>query len=329
MNRAAEGVTRGVTMRSDGPLKLALNSKPGRKCSPLSSLKYRLTERQVEMLAALARHRALTRDQLTGLFFGSKRRCQAALSQLKQLGLIRHVIYLPQPLAGAGPRAYLLTAAGADVAAHVTGTNRKVLGLRAARTGRSFLHINHTLAINDFYVGLRVAIRQIHGGLRWVDEDGLRSYYSRNGKPTLTPDGAAEIRVGQKSVRAFIEIDRGTERRLWLQAKFQRYLRHLAGRVGADRMHILFVVPDAAREATVRKVAASAFRWAQRPAPGVWTTANALLASHGPLGPVWARVLGTGERLSLLDIGYADAAWQLAVATKEESLEQEEVSHAE
>jgi hypothetical protein len=280
------------------------------------------------MLAALARHRALTRDQLTGLFFGSKRRCQAALSQLKQRGLIRHVIYLPQPLAGAGPRAYLLTAAGADVAAQVTGIDRKVLGLRAARTGRSFLHINHTLAINEFYVGLHVAIRQIHGRLSWVDEDGLRSYYSRNGKTTLTPDGAAEIRIEQKNLRAFIEIDRGTERRLWLQAKFQRYLRHLAGRVGADRMHILFIVPDAAREATVRQVALSAFRWAPRPAPGVWTTTNVLLAANGPLGPVWKRVLGTSERLPLVDIRYAAAA-RLAVTMEEQALEDEEVRQAE
>jgi hypothetical protein len=316
-------------MGSDGRRKLAPNSQRARKCSPLFSLKYRLTERQLEMLAALARHRALTRDQLTGLFFGSKRRCQAALSQLKRLGLIRYVTYLPQPLAGSGPRAYLLTAAGADVAAQVTGINRKVLGLRTARTGRSFLHINHTLAINDFYVGLHVAIRQIHGGMGWVDEDGVRSYYSRNGKPTLTPDGAAEIRVEQKNVRAFIEIDRGTERRLWLQAKFLRYLRHLAGRIGADRFHILFVVPDAAREATVREVAASAFRWAPRPAPGIWTTTNPLLAAHGPLGPVWAQVLGTGERRPLLGIGYENAARRLAVATEGQAPEEEEVRRAE
>jgi hypothetical protein len=322
-------VTRGVTMGSDGRLKLAPNSKRARKCSPLFSLKYRLTERQVEMLAALARHRALTRDQLTIVFFGSKRRCQAALSQLKELGLIRHVIYLPQPLAGAGPRAYLLTAEGAGVAAQVTGINRKVLGLRTARTGRSFLHINHTLAINDFYVGLHAAIRKIHGGLGWVGEDEVRTYYSRNGKPTLTPDGAAEIKVDQRNVRAFIEIDRGTERRLWLQAKFQRYLRHLAGRVGADQMHILFVVPDAAREATVSRVAASAFRWADRPVPGVWTTTTALLAAHGPLGPVWAPGLGTGERRPLLHLGHEDVAQRLAVPTDELALEEEEVRLAE
>ncbi len=79
-----------------------MHSTRARKCSPLFSLPYRLTQRHVQMLSALARHRALTRDQLTSLFFGSKRRCQAALSQLKQQGLIRYVIYLPQPLAGAG-----------------------------------------------------------------------------------------------------------------------------------------------------------------------------------------------------------------------------------
>ncbi len=295
-------------MRSDGRRKLAVHSKAARKCPPLFSLQYRLTERQVQMLAALARHRALTRDQLTSLFFGSKRRCQAALSQLKQLELIRHVIYLPQPLAGAGPRAYLLTGKGADVAAPVTGVNRKVLGLRTARTGHSFLHINHTLAINDFYVGLHAAVRKVHGQMGWVDEDQARTYYTRNGKTTLTPDGAAEIRLDQRNVRAFIEIDRGTERRLWLQAKFQRYLRHLAGRVGADRLHILFVVPGEGREAIVHKVAASAFRWAERPAPVVWTTTNARLAAHGPLGPVWARVPGTGERLPLLDLDRTAAA---------------------
>jgi protein involved in plasmid replication-relaxation len=317
-------------MRSDGRLKQPPHSKPARKCSPFFSLKYRLTQRQVEMLAALARHRALTRDQLTLLFFGSKRRCQMALSQLRQLRLVRHVIYLPQPLAGSGPRAYVLTAAGAGVAAQVTGINRKVLGLRAARTGRSFLHINHTLAINDFYVGLQVAMRKFDGRLNWVEEDEVRTYYSRSGKPTLTPDGAATIQLAGKEVRAFIEIDLGTERRLWLQAKFQRYFRHLAGRRGADAMHILFIVPDAAREATVRHVAASAFRWAPRPAPGVWITTNALLAAHGPLGPVWERVLGGGERLPLIDLGRErDLARQLAMARDELTLDEEEVGQSE
>jgi len=114
-------------MGSDDRLKQPLNLKQARKCSSLSSLKYRLTQRHIQMLAALAQQRALTRDQLTTLFFGSKRRCQAALAYLKQLGLIRQVIYLPQPLAGSGPRAYILTAEGAKVAAQVTGINRKVL----------------------------------------------------------------------------------------------------------------------------------------------------------------------------------------------------------
>jgi hypothetical protein len=289
-------------MQSDGRLKRAPNLKTARKCSPLFPLKHRLTERHVQMLAALAQQRALTRDHLTVLFFGSKRRCQAALAHLKQLGLIRHVIYLPQPLAGAAPRAYILTAEGARVAAQITGINRKVLGLRAARTGRSFLHINHTLAINDFYVQLLTTTRAAGGRLIWMGQDQALTAYLRNGKPTLTPDGAAEVRLGDRRVRAYIEIDRGTERRLWLQAKFQRYLMHQGGRVGADQLHILFVVPGAARETAVQKVAASALRTAFPPAPRVWTTTNALIATHGPLGPVWATVPGNGQRVLLLDL---------------------------
>jgi hypothetical protein len=143
------------------------------------------------MLAALAQQRALTRDQLTVLFFGSKRRCQAALAHLKQVELIRHVVYLPQPLAGAAPRAYILTGEGARVAAQVTGINRKILGLRAARTGRSFLHINHTLAINDFYIQLLTATRAASGQLIWLSQDEALTAYTKNGKPTLTPDGQA------------------------------------------------------------------------------------------------------------------------------------------
>ena len=289
-------------MRSDDRLKQPLNVKPARKCSPLSPLKHRLTKRHVQMLAALAQQRALTRDHLTALLFGSRRRCQAALAHLKQLGLIRHVIYLPQPLAGSGPRAYILTAVGARVVAQVTGINRKVLSLRAARTGRSFLHINHTLAINDFYVQLLTATGAASGQLIWLSQDEALTAYTRNGKPTLTPDGQAEVRLGERRIRAYVEIDRGTERRLWLEAKFDRYLRHQAGRVGADQLHILFIVPDAAREKTFRKVAASRLRWADRPTPGFWATTTALLAAHGPLGPVWARLPGTGQRVPLLDL---------------------------
>ncbi len=297
-----QGVTRGVSMQSDGRLKRAPNLKTARKCSPLFPLKHHLTQRHVQMLAALAQQRALTRDQLTVLFFGSKRRCQAALAHLKLLGLIRYVIYLPQPLAGSGPRAYILTAEGARVAAQLTRINRKVLSLRVARTGRSFLHINHTLAINDFYVQLVTATKAAGGRLLWVGQDEALSYYKKNGKPTLTPDGAAEVRLGERTVRAHVEIDRGTERRPWLEAKVQRYLKYQAGRAGADQFHILFVVPGAAREAAVQKAAASAIRWAYRPAPQVWTTTNALITAHGPLGRVWARVPGIGERVLLADL---------------------------
>jgi protein involved in plasmid replication-relaxation len=270
-------------MASDDQPKQPLNVRRARKCSPLFPLKHRLTQRHVQMLATLAQQRALTRDQLTALFFGSKRRCQAALALLKRLGLIRHVIYLPQPLAGSGPRAYILTAEGARIAAQVTGINRKVLGLRVARTGRSFLHINHTLAINDFYVQLLSTTKAAGGQLGWLSQDEAPTAYTKNGKPTLTPDGAAEVTVGERTVRAYIEIDRGTEQRHWLKAKVRRYLKHQGGRHGADELYILFIVPGPGREAAVQAASAAALRWAYRPAPQVWTTTNAFVTANGPL----------------------------------------------
>ena len=82
-----QSVTQGVSMGSDDQLKRALKLKTARKCSPLFPLKkHRLTERHVQMLAALAQQRALTRDQLRALFFGSTRRCQVALAHMKTTG---------------------------------------------------------------------------------------------------------------------------------------------------------------------------------------------------------------------------------------------------
>ncbi len=256
------------------------------------------------MLSILARQRALTRDQFTGLFFGSRRRCQAALAHMKRLDLIRHVAFLPHPLSGSAPRAYLLTARGADAAAQLTGIPRKILRLRAARTGRSGLHIEHTLAMNEFYVKLLEATRAAGGELAWLGEDAVRVYYAKqpSGKPTLTPDGAGEVTLGDRRVRAFFEIDRGTERRLWLQAKFQRYMRHLAGRLGADDLHVLVVVPDGAREVLIHRVGTYVLRWAERPAPGIWTTTEPLLRELGPLGAAWLRVPQGTTRTPLAEI---------------------------
>ena len=123
---------------------------------------------------------------------------------MKQLGLIRHAIYLPQPLAGAGPRAYILTAEGARVAAQGTGINRKVLSLRAARTGRSFLHINHRLAIND-YVHLRSATHLAGGRLAWMSQDEALTAYTKKRKTHADARWQAEIRVGGRRIRAYIE----------------------------------------------------------------------------------------------------------------------------
>ncbi len=274
-----------------------------RKCSLISARRYRLTERHVLMLQALADHKALTRKHLTDLFFGSVRRCQVHVAYLKRLGLIKETTGLPRPQHGSAPPVYALTWAGARV---VDRDGRSLL----MRTYRSFvgsdLHLRHTVAVNDFFTNLLTAARSQGGHLEWLGEDACRAYYAdvHARLPQLTPDGAGTLRLGSIETRFFLELDRGTERQGWLRQKYRRYLLHLAGRVGAEALHVLFVVPDGRRERVIHKVGQAALRGAVSPHPGFWTATQEGLRRDGPLGDVWARVPGKWTaRVGLEEIG--------------------------
>jgi hypothetical protein len=255
------------------------------------------------MLQALADHKALTRKHLTDLFFGSVRRCQVHVAYLKRLGLIKETTGLPRPQRGSAPPVYALTGAGAHV---VDRDGRSLL----MRTFRSFvgsdLHLRHTVAVNDFFTNLLTAARSQGGHLEWLGEDACRAYYAdvHARLPQLTPDGAGTLRLASVETRFFLELDRGTERQGWLLQKYRRYLLHLAGRVGAEALHVLFVVPDGRRERVIHKVGHAALRGAVSPHPDFWTATQEGLRLEGPLGSVWARVPGKwSPRVALEEIG--------------------------
>jgi hypothetical protein len=250
------------------------------------------------MLTALAQHRAMTRQQLTALFFQSVRKCQLHVAHLKRLGLIHEIAGLPQPERGSARRVYALSPAGVRCAAGASDIQpARVLYRRVQRIPGSELHLRHTVAVNDFFTRLHTAARAQGGALDWLGEAACRAHYAnvQGHKPTLTPDGAGTLWLGDTETRFFLELDRGTERPAWLLQKYRRYLRHLAGRLGADRLHVLFVVPDARRERTVHAVGRVALRGKADPSPGFWTASQDLLSGGGPLGRVWARVPADGS----------------------------------
>jgi Replication-relaxation len=274
-----------------------------RKCSLISARRYRLTDRHVLMLQALADHKALTGKHLTDLFFGSVRRCQVHVAYLKRLGLIKETTGLPRPQRGSAPPVYALTAAGARV---VDRDGRSLLMRTYRNLVGSDLHLRHTIAVNDFFTKLLTAARSQGGHLEWLGEDACRAYYAdvHAHIPQLTPDGAGTLRLGSVETRFFLELDRGTERQGWLRQKYRRYLLHLAGRVGAEALHVLFVVPDGRRERLLHKVGQAALRGAASPHPGFWTATQNGLRLEGSLGAAWARVSGwSGKRARLSEIG--------------------------
>ena len=255
------------------------------------------------MLQALANHKALTRKHLTDLFFGSVRRCQVHVAYLKRLGLIRETTGLPRPERGSAPPVYALTGAGARV---VDRDGRSLLMRTYRNLVGSDLHLRHTVAVNDFFTQLLTAARSQGGHLEWLGEDACRAYYAdvHAHIPQLTPDGAGTLRLGSVETRFFLELDRGTERQGWLRQKYRRYLLHLAGRVGAEALHVLFVVPDGRRERLIHKVGQAALRGAASPQPGFWTATQNGLRLEGSLGAIWARVSGgSGKRARLSGIG--------------------------
>ena len=172
----APGVVLGVVLRSDAPLKLAPSVEDSRKCSVIPARRYRLTDRHVLMLQALAGHKALTRKHLTDLFFGSVRRCQVHVAYLKRLGLIKATTGLPRPQRGSAPPVYALTAAGARV---VNRDGRSLLMRTYRHLVGSDLHLRHTVAVNDFFTQLLTAARSQGGHLEWLGEDACRAYGSR------------------------------------------------------------------------------------------------------------------------------------------------------
>jgi hypothetical protein len=285
-----------------------MNVVRARKCSVIHSPRLGLTQRHVLMLTTLAQHKAMTVQQLRALFFSSTRKCQLHLAHLKRLGLLHEVAGLPRPERGSAPRVYALTSAGARVAIGAAHLRGPALRKRTQRVGNTDLHLRHTVAVNDFFTRLHTAVQAEGGSLAWLGEAACRAHYAdaRGQRPKLTPDGAGTLRLGAGETRFFLELDRNTERRAWLLQKYRRYLRHLAGRVGTERLHVLFVVPDTRREGVLQAVGRAAVRGALVPSPRFWTASQEVLAARGPLGAVWARVPGDGAaRLTLPAIGAA------------------------
>jgi Replication-relaxation len=272
-----------------------------------------LTERDREIAYRLYEQQVLTTDQLTLLYFSSKRRAQDRLLFLYRERVVDR--FYPVSRFGAGkPQAHwLLDEAGALLVAAMRRVERKQLGWQRREDWASHPQLVHRLETNRFVADL-VAATLPHPAM------GVSAWYSSRDAAELLqtehlrPDCGFILETQLGVIECWLEWDRGTETAQRLKEKLRSYssAEHHLQLFSEEPRNILFVVPGPGRIETLRRAytqlqqeedeRVSRDRWAIRFQPS-WPVLAAPaheLRRHGPLGRVWQRIDRDGEPVCAL-----------------------------
>ncbi len=164
--------------------------------------KYRVTERDLDILRAVGRMKVATTEQLRKLFFADPSTASRRLSKLSAMRLLTATVADLNR-----PNLYVLTEAGRDLLVEV-GVEAEDL-----HVARPVPRIDpHLTALNDLRLALTIASRSRSGVevTRFVADHDLRRV---DGTSPYIPDALVVIEVeGAAAVRLVVEIDRGGER---------------------------------------------------------------------------------------------------------------------
>jgi Replication-relaxation len=271
-----------------------------------------LTERDRAIAFALYEHQLLTTDQLTLLFFSSRRRAQDRLRFLYDERVLDR-FYPPRPYGLGKPQAHwLLDEAGAILVAASLGLERKRLGWQRRDDWGSHPQLLHRLEANRLVTEL-IAATVADGSLGVSEWWGSRSAAARLADPSQQgrpiPDGGFFLEAAAGPVECYLEWDRGTETLARLTHKLKLYWHAEVHSSERDHINVLFVVPTERRlQALVDAVAADTERRLQ--ARDNWFTPSwPLLASlipeltaQGPLARVWRPLADPAQRLRLSEL---------------------------
>jgi hypothetical protein len=271
-----------------------------------------LTERDRAIALALYEHQLLATDQLTLLFFSSKRRAQDRLRFLYDERVLDR-FYPPRPYGlGKAQAHWLLDEAGAILVAASLGLERKRLGWQRRDDWGSYPQLLHRLEANRFVTDL-IAVTLADGSLGVREWWGSRSAASRladssqHGRPI--PDAGFFLETAAGPIECYLEWDRGTETLARLTHKLKLYWHAEVHSSERGHINVLFVLPTERRlRALVDSVAADTER--RRQARDNWFTPSwpllaALtdeLAARGPLARVWRSLREPGQRARLSEL---------------------------
>ena len=277
-----------------------------------------LTERDREVALCLYDQQLLTTEQLTLLFFSSKRRAQDRLLFLYRQRVLDR-FYPPSRFGAGKPQAHwLLDEAGAHVVAASLGVDRRHLPWQRREDWHSHPQLAHRLAVNRFVTDLIAATLddRMFGVTSWF---GTREAAARLGermRGTVRPDGELILLTPRGQVDLLLEWDRGTETLDRLDQKLRRYriAEYKLKYEDDEPRSILFILPGPRRLENVRELCATLDRDGSWP---ILATTAAELHIAGPLDRIWRRldVDVPVRRLAELpvrrDLGYLDTALAL------------------
>ncbi|MDQ3248794.1 MAG: replication-relaxation family protein [Chloroflexota bacterium] len=204
-----------------------------------------ITAREVDVVLALYKYRLLTIDQLEVLAFFSatrtlKTKCKARLQKLYHNGYVARVL-LPVFIGkGRRPTVYSIDEKGVALAVQQSGVEpQKITWLKADATYKDELHLDHDIALNNFWV---VVERLAQDGYFQL-VDGLTIYafksapMKKQGKVPFIKKGAVvhwkepdayfaiQFADKPKPFHFFIEQDMGTKSKLYWIEKVKAYLK--------------------------------------------------------------------------------------------------------
>jgi hypothetical protein len=248
-----------------------------------------LTERDREVALCLYNEQVLLTDQLTLLFFSSRRRAQDRLLFLYRQRVLDR--FYPVSNRGTGkPQAHwLLDEAGAHLVAASLDLDRKQLAWQRREDWRSHPQLAHRLEVNRFVTDLIVATLPdpTLGLAAWFGPREAAARMGEKMRGTLRPDAELIVIAPAGPVDLLLEWDRGTETLERLEEKLHRYRtaeRKLYDYPGPRS--ILIVVPGKRRLDNLRELCSdlSEGGW-----PILATTATDLRTAS-PLASIWQRL---------------------------------------
>ena len=263
--------------RSENPVRRKILKRADDSKRP----KFRLTQRDIDIVTAVYKYRVLTAPQIYSLFFSKEllpiggksvsSRCQLRLKNLYHSGLLHR---FQQPLnfnEGSKPLLYQLDKEAVPLLARVFDVSPDEIDWKPKDNKRGFFtFLNHLLKTNDVMIAIELAAKANGFEIKkWIDETVLRSetmkayvylptHKGSEVKRTLVPDGYVQLSDTNFDYHHFLEIDMGTEDLKRFGEKIPRYLAYYNSggfekTYGAKSMRVLIITTGARRAENLRK----------------------------------------------------------------------------